>query len=151
MEFIGEERIEAGRAIVWAALNDADLLKECIPGCQSLEWISDSELTAMIRVKIGVLSFNFVGGITLTDIVPMQSYTIHAEGKGGVAGFAKGAAAVTLLDDGDETILRYQSEAQVEGKIAQLGSSLIRSSSQKLASRFFSDFSKAVTGRMARE
>lgn len=148
MEFVGEERIEAPRAVVWAALNDPDLLKECIPGCQSLEWISDTELTATIKVKIGVLSFTFTGGISLTDIVPMQSYIIHAEGKGGVAGFAKGAAAVTLIDDYEYTILRYESEAQVEGKIAQLGANLIKSSSHMLAARFFSDFSKAVTNRM---
>ncbi len=151
MEFIGEERIDAPRAIVWAALNDPDLLKECIPGCQSLEWTSETELTATIKVKIGVLSFRFAGGITLTDIVPMQSYIIHAEGKGGVAGFAKGAAVVSLLDDDEATILRYQSEAQVEGKIAQLGSNLIKSSAQQLASRFFSDFSKAVTNRISVE
>ncbi len=149
MEFVGEERIEAPRAAVWAALNDPDLLKECIPGCKSLEWISDTELAATIKVKIGVLSFSFAGGIALTDIVPMQSYIIHAEGKGGVAGFAKGAAAVSLLDYDEGTILRYQSEAQVEGKIAQLGSSLIKSSSNKLASRFFGDFSRAVSSRMA--
>ena len=151
MEFMGEERIDVPRAIAWTALNDADLLKECIPGCHSLEWISDTELAATIKVKIGVLSFRFAGGITLTDIVPMQSYTIHAEGKGGVAGFAKGAAAVTLIDDNDGTILRYRSEAQVGGKIAQLGSSLIKSSSQKLASRFFADFSRAVTSRAESE
>ncbi len=151
MEFVGEERIEAPRAVVWAALNDPDLLKGCIPGCQSLEWTSDTELAATIKVKIGVLSFSFAGGITLTDIVPMQSYTIHAEGKGGVAGFAKGAAAVTLADDSEHTILRYQSEAQVEGRIAQLGSSLIKSSSHKLASRFFGDFNAAVTSRMTRD
>lgn len=151
MEFAGEERIEAPRAVVWAALNDPDLLKECIPGCQSLEWTSDTELAATIKVKIGVLSFSFAGGITLKDIVPMQSYTIHAEGKGGVAGFAKGAAAVTLADDSEHTILRYQSEAQVEGRIAQLGSGLIKSSSHKLASRFFGDFNTAVTSRMTTE
>jgi carbon monoxide dehydrogenase subunit G len=151
MEFVGEERIEAPRDAVWTALNDPDLLQKCIPGCQSLTWVSATELAARITVKIGILSFGFSVEIALTDIVPMKSYTIHAEGKGGVAGFAKGAAAVTLMEDGSQTILRYRSEAQVEGKIAKLGSRLVDASAQKLASRFFADLGKAVTAGTARD
>lgn len=148
MELGGEERIAAPRDVVWAALNDADILKQCIPGCQSLERKSPTELAATVKLKIGPVSANFSGEVTLTDINPPESYTIHGEGKGGVAGFAKGSAAVTLAEDGDETILRYRTKAQVGGKIAQLGSRLIDSSSHKLASQFFADFNKAVTEKL---
>jgi carbon monoxide dehydrogenase subunit G len=151
MELGGEERIAAPRDVVWAALNDADILKQCIPGCQSLERKSPTELAATVKLKIGPVSANFSGDVTLTDINPPESYTIHGEGKGGVAGFAKGSAAVTLTEDGDETILRYQTKAQVGGKIAQLGSRLIDSSSHKLASQFFADFNKAVTEKLGND
>lgn len=151
MEFIGEERIEAPRDVVWTALNDPEILKGCIPGCETLEWISDTELAATIRVKVGVLSFRFSGGIRLSDVRPGESYTLHAEGKGGVAGFGRGTAKVTLADDGDETILAYASKAEVEGKIAQLAAKLIDSGSARLAARFFGAFNAAVSGKAAAE
>ncbi len=149
MELGGEERIAAPRAVVWDALNDPEILRQCIPGCQSLEKKSPTELVATVKLKIGPVSASFSGDVTLTDIVAPESYTIVGEGKGGVAGFAKGSAAVTLVEDGDETLLRYQTKAQVGGKIAQLGSRLIDSSSQKLASQFFADFNRAVTEKVA--
>lgn len=149
MELGGEERIAAPRDVVWDALNDPEILRQCIPGCQSLEKKSPTELVATVKLKIGPVSASFSGDVTLTDIVAPESYTIVGEGKGGVAGFAKGSAAVTLVEDGDETLLRYQTKAQVGGKIAQLGSRLIDSSSQKLASQFFADFNRAVTEKVA--
>ncbi|TDK35337.1 carbon monoxide dehydrogenase [Rhizobium deserti] len=144
MDMIGEERISAPRQLVWEALNDPDMLRQCIPGCQSLEWISPSELAATLKLRIGPVSASFSGGITLTDINAPESYTILGEGKGGIAGFAQGYAKVTLIDEGAETLLQYAAQAQVGGKLAQLGSRLIGSSSQKLATRFFADFNKAV-------
>jgi carbon monoxide dehydrogenase subunit G len=145
MDMIGEERIGAPRQLVWEALNDPDILRQCIPGCQSLEWTSPSELAATVKLKIGPVSASFSGGVTLTDINAPESYTILGEGKGGIAGFAKGHAKVTLVDEGAETLLQYSAQAQVGGKLAQLGSRLIGSSSQKLATQFFADFNKAVT------
>jgi carbon monoxide dehydrogenase subunit G len=147
MEMEGEERIAAPRDVVWQALNDADILRQCIPGCQSLEWTSPSELAASVKLKIGPVSASFSGAVTLSEVEAPESYTITGEGKGGIAGFAKGGAHVTLVDEGPETLLRYTAQAQVGGKLAQLGSRLIGSSSQKLAAQFFADFNKAVVAR----
>lgn len=145
----GEEKIAAPRDVVWAALNDPEMLKPCIPGCQKLEWISANELEASIRVKIGPIPAHFAGTITLSDIVEPESYTISGQGKGGLAGFARGSAKVTLKPDGDETVLHYETEAQLGGRLAKLGAKLIGSVAQKLGSRFFADFSEAVTRRAA--
>jgi carbon monoxide dehydrogenase subunit G len=147
MDMEGEELIAAPREIVWQALNDAEILRQCIPGCQSLEWTSPNELAAAVKLKIGPVSANFSGAVTLSDVEAPESYTITGEGKGGIAGFAKGGAQVTLLDHGAQTLLRYVAQAQVGGKMAQLGSRLIGSSSQKLATQFFADFNKAVVAR----
>ncbi len=148
MDMEGEERIAAPRDVVWQALNDGDILRQCIPGCQTLEWTSPTELAATVKLKIGPVSASFAGAVTLSDVQAPESYTITGEGKGGIAGFAKGGAQVTLVDEGPETLLRYTAQAQVGGKLAQLGSRLIGSSSQKLAAQFFSDFNKAVVARM---
>lgn len=121
---------------MWAALNDPDILKQCIPGCQSLERISPTQLTATVKLKIGPVSASFNGEVTLSNINAPESYTISGEGKGGIAGFAKGGADVVLKEDGDETILQYEAKAQVGGKIAQLGSRLVDSSAKKLAQQF---------------
>ncbi len=137
MDMTGEERIAAPRDAVWAALNDADILKQCIPGCESLEWVSPTELTAKVKLKIGPVSASFNGDVTLSNINAPESYTISGEGKGGIAGFAKGGADVVLKEDGNETILQYEAKAQVGGKIAQLGSRLVDSSAKKLAQQFF--------------
>jgi len=142
----GEERIGAPIEKVWEALNDVEMLKACIPGCESLEKKSDTEMTAAVTTKVGPVKAKFTGTVTLSDIRPPEGYTISGEGKGGVAGFAKGGADVSLAQDGpDVTILTYTAKADVGGKIAQLGSRLIQSTSKKLAAQFFADFNKKVS------
>jgi len=148
----GEERIEAPVEKVWAALNDPAVLKACIPGCESLEMKSETELEAVVTLKIGPIKAKFNGEVRLENLNPPHSYTITGEGKGGVAGFAKGGADVRLTEDGpDATILSYEAKADVGGKIAQLGSRLIASTSKKLAGQFFSEFNSQVSGETAAE
>ncbi|WP_274423799.1 SRPBCC family protein [Chelativorans sp. YIM 93263] len=143
----GEERIEAPVETVWQALNDPDVLKDCIPGCQELEKKSDTEFAATVSLKIGPIKAKFNGQVELTNLNPPHSYTISGEGKGGVAGFAKGGADVSLKADGpDTTILSYEAKADVGGKMAQLGGRLIQSTSKKLAGEFFSNFNARVSG-----
>ena len=144
MDMTGEQRIEASREKVWAALNDPEVLKGCIPGCQTIEKLSDSEMKATVTLKIGPVKASFAGKVTLSDLDPPKSYTISGEGTGGVAGFAKGGAKVRLEEDGAATILHYEVNAQVGGKIAQLGARLIDGTAKKLAGDFFTTFSKAV-------
>ena len=142
----GEERISAPVEKVWAALNDPAVLKESILGCQSLEKTSDTDLAAIVVLKIGPIKATFNGEVTLKNLKPPHSYTIQGEGKGGIAGFAKGGADVTLTADGpDVTVLKYEAKADVGGKIAQLGSRLITSTSKKLAGQFFSTFNEKVS------
>lgn len=142
----GEERIEASIGKVWAALNDPEILKACIPGCESLEKNSDTELAAIVTLKMGPIKAKFNGEVELLNLNPPHSYTIQGEGKGGIAGFAKGGADVRLQEDGPEiTILRYEAKADVGGKIAQLGSRLIASTSKKLAGQFFSSLNDKVS------
>ena len=143
----GEERVAAPIDKVWQALNDPDVLKACIPGCQSLEKRSDTEFAATVVLKIGPIKATFAGEVALKNLNPPRSYTIEGEGKGGIAGFAKGGADVSLSEDGpDATILKYATKADVGGKIAQLGSRLISSTSKKLAGEFFSSFGKKLGG-----
>lgn len=143
----GEERVAAPIDKVWQALNDPEVLKACIPGCQNLEKKSDTEFAATVVLKIGPIKATFAGEVTLKNLNPPRSYTIEGEGKGGIAGFAKGGADVSLTEDGaDATILKYQTRADVGGKIAQLGSRLIASTSKKLAGEFFSSFNAKVSG-----
>lgn len=144
MEMNGEERIAASRDVVWAALNNPEVLKQCIPGCESLEMTSDNEMAATVKLKIGPVSAKFKGEVTLENINAPESYTITGEGKGGIAGFAKGGADVSLREDGADTILTYDVKAQVGGKLAQLGSRLIDSTSKKLAGQFFEKFGEVV-------
>jgi carbon monoxide dehydrogenase subunit G len=146
MDLTGEERIAASRDTVWKALNDPEILRACIPGCESLEKISDTELEATVGVKMGPVKARFSGKVELTNLNPPSSYTISGEGKGGVAGFAKGGADVTLTEEGAETVLAYKVNADVGGKIAQLGSRLIASTSKKIATQFFENFNAAVSG-----
>jgi carbon monoxide dehydrogenase subunit G len=142
----GEERIAAPVQKVWEALNDPAVLKDCIPGCQSLNKKSDTELEAKVVLKIGPIKATFAGEVALKNLNPPHSYTIAGEGKGGIAGFAKGGADVQLSEDGaDTTVLKYAAKAEVGGKIAQLGSRLITSTSKKLAGEFFSSFNKRVS------
>ncbi|MBO6717964.1 MAG: carbon monoxide dehydrogenase subunit G [Rhizobiaceae bacterium] len=146
MDMSGEERIAAPIGKVWEALNDPEVLKACIPGCESLEKTSDNEFSAVVSVKLGPVKAKFKGDVELKNLNPPHSYTIAGEGKGGVAGFAKGGADVSLTEDGpDATVLTYEAKADVGGKIAQLGSRLIQSSSKKLAGEFFSEFNKVVS------
>jgi carbon monoxide dehydrogenase subunit G len=148
----GEERIEAPVEKVWAALNDPEVLKACIPGCESLEMKSETELEAVVTLKIGPIKAKFNGEVRLENLNPPHSYTITGEGKGGVAGFAKGGADVRLAEDGpDATILSYEAKADVGGKIAQLGSRLIASTSKKLAGQFFCEFNAQVSGEAIAE
>jgi len=142
----GEERIEAPIQKVWEALNDPEVLKASIPGCQSLEKTADNGLAATVVLKIGPIKATFNGAVTLSNLNPPNGYTISGEGKGGIAGFAKGGADVTLTEDGPNmTTLKYTAKADVGGKIAQLGSRLIESTSKKLAGQFFSTFNETVS------
>ena len=142
----GEERIAAPVDKVWAAINDPEVLRACIPGCESLEKTADDRLAAKVVLKIGPIKATFLGEVTLENLNPPHSYTITGEGKGGIAGFAKGGADVTLTEDGpNTTVLRYTAKADVGGKIAQLGSRLIESTSKKLAGQFFSTFNETVS------
>lgn len=141
----GEERIEASLARVWEALNDPEILKACIPGCESLAMSSPTVMEATVVLKIGPIKAKFNGAVNLTNLNAPHSYTIVGEGKGGVAGFAKGGADVSLTAESETvTVLRYTAKADVGGKMAQLGSRLIQSTSKKLAGQFFSDFAKKV-------
>ena len=141
----GEERIAAPLQKVWEALNDPEVLKATIPGCKSLDMKSPTEMTATVVLKIGPIKATFNGEVTLKNLNPPNSYTIQGEGKGGIAGFAKGGADVTLTADGaDATVLKYAAKAEVGGKIAQLGSRLVESTSKKLAGQFFTTFGDRV-------
>ncbi len=146
MQMSGEYRIEAPREAVWAALNDPEVLKQAIPGCEEIEKVSDTELAAKVKVKVGPVSANFSGAVTLSDLDPPKGYTISGQGKGGPAGFAKGGARVRLEEDGAATILFYDVEAQVGGKLAQIGSRLIDATAKKMANDFFARFAEAVGG-----
>ncbi|MSQ85516.1 MAG: carbon monoxide dehydrogenase [Alphaproteobacteria bacterium] len=147
MDMKGEYRIPAPRAAVWAALNDVDVLKAAIPGCDSINRLSDTEIEATVTAKIGPVKASFKGLVTLSDIDPPNGYTIRGEGKGGPAGFAKGGAKVRLVDVGSETILSYKVDASVGGKIAQIGARLIDSTAKKLADEFFAKFSALAAAK----
>ncbi len=145
MDMQGSERIHAPVDAVWKALNDPDVLRQAIPGCESLEKTSDTTMVAKVVLKIGPIKAKFEGAVELLNLNPPHSYTISGEGKGGLAGFAKGGADVSLESDGPSaTVLTYVVKAEVGGKIAQLGSRLIDSTSKKLAAEFFSKFGSAV-------
>jgi uncharacterized protein len=146
MNMQGEERIAASVDAVWAALNNPDVLKACIPGCEALEKKSDTQMTATVALRLGPVKARFTGEVQLKNLKPPHSYTIQGEGKGGIAGFAKGGADVTLTADGDGTVLAYSVNADVGGKIAQLGSRLIDSTAKKLAGQFFTNLNVQVSG-----
>ena len=146
MEIKGEYRIAAPRDKVFAALNDPAVLQACIPGCESLEKTSDTEMKAKVRLRIGPVSASFTGKVTLSDIDPPNGYKITGEGQGGAAGFAKGGADVKLADDAGSTVLTYNVDAQVGGKIAQVGARLIDGTARKLADEFFGKFAAMVGG-----
>ncbi len=146
MEIKGEYRIAASREKVFAALNDPAILQACIPGCESLDKTSDTEMTAKVKLRIGPVSASFTGKVTLSDLDPPNGYRISGEGQGGAAGFAKGGAVVTLREDAGDTLLNYNVDAQVGGKIAQVGARLIDGTAKKLADEFFGKFATMVGG-----
>ena len=146
MEMNGSHLIPASRETVWAALNDPAVLKACIPGCKELEKTSNTEMSATVVAKVGPVKATFKGEVTLENLNPPTSYSIVGEGKGGIAGFAKGGANVTLSDAEGGTQLDYDVNAKVGGKLAALGSRLIDSTAKKLAGEFFTNFSNHVGG-----
>ncbi|HEX3969932.1 MAG TPA: carbon monoxide dehydrogenase subunit G [Stellaceae bacterium] len=144
MDMTGEYRIAAPRQKVWDALNDPEILKQAIPGCETITKHSDTEMSATVRAKVGPVSARFGGKVTISDRDPPNSYKIMGEGTGGPAGFAKGGATVKLTDDGDGTKLAYTVEANVGGKLAQIGSRLIDATARQMAENFFSKFATIV-------
>ncbi|MEM9683485.1 MAG: carbon monoxide dehydrogenase subunit G, partial [Pseudomonadota bacterium] len=130
MDMTGEYRIPAPREAVWKALNDPDVLKQCIPGCEEIDKKSDTEFAAKVTAKVGPVKAKFGGEVQLSDLDPPNGYTISGEGTGGAAGFAKGGAKVALAEDGAETVLSYTVNATVGGKLAQIGSRLIDSTAK---------------------
>jgi hypothetical protein len=144
MDMTGERRIAATRQSVWEALNDPAILQASIPGCDKLEKLSDTEMQATAAVKVGPMSGRFSGKVHLADLDPPNGYTISGEGQGGVLGFAKGGAKVHLSDDGSDTLLQYEVNAQVGGKLAQLGARLIDATAKQMADAFFDRFSAQV-------
>ncbi len=146
MELNGQKRIDAPRQKVWDALSDPRVLKACIPGCESLTQDGDSAFDAIVQAKVGPVRAKFSGRVELSDIRPPESYRISGEGKAGPAGVAKGSADVSLVEDGDGTVLNYVVKADVGGKLAQIGSRLVQSTANKYAADFFARFGDIVTG-----
>jgi carbon monoxide dehydrogenase subunit G len=144
MEMTGEQRIPTGQQAVWEALNDLEVLKACIPGCDSIEKVSETEHHVALTAAVGPVKAKFKGKMHLGDLDPPNSYRIGFEGQGGVAGFAKGEAQVSLQADGADTLMRYTVHAQVGGKLAQVGSRLIDAAAKKLADDFFATFNARV-------
>ena len=142
MDLTGDYRIPAPRETVWAALNNPEILKACIPGCEELNKTSDTEFVARVIAKIGPVKAGFGGKVTLSDLDPPNGYTITGEGQGGAAGFAKGGAKVRLepVNGGAATVLHYAADAQIGGKLAQIGSRLVEGTAKKLADEFFAAF-----------
>ena len=147
MKLEGQHTIAVPRDAVYAALNDPDVLEQCIPGCKELARHSDTEFEAVVGLKIGPVKATFNSTVTLTDLDPPKSYTLTGKGKGGAAGFANGSASVRLVEDGDATVLEYAFEANVGGKLAQIGSRLVESTMRKLAANFFEKFIEIVEAR----
>ena len=146
MKMNGEFRVPTDRETVWRALNDPEVLKECLPGCKEIEKTSDTEMTATLALKVGPVKATFAGGVTLSDLDPPNSYTLSGQGQGGAAGFASGEAKVRLEEDGGGTVLHYDVDAKVGGKLAQIGSRLIDSTAKKLAKQFFDSLAEKLGG-----
>jgi carbon monoxide dehydrogenase subunit G len=144
MTMSGEVQLPATREAVWVKLNDPVVLKSCVPGCEQLDKTSDTEFQAIASIKIGPVKARWKGKVRLSDLDPPNGYKISGEGEGGVAGFAKGGATVALADKDGGTLLTYNVEAQIGGKLAQLGQRLINSAAKKTADDFFANFAKAV-------
>ncbi|WP_439273837.1 CoxG family protein [Pseudochrobactrum sp. HB0163] len=152
MDLTGEERILAPRQAVWDAMNNVDILRPCIPGCETLERLSDTDIQAAIRVNLGIMKIRFHGLLILSNLNPPCSYTISGEGQGSIAGFATGSADVVLEEESaDITILRYRINGDAGGKIAQLGTRLLGNAARKIADRFFADIGKAAAQNMPQD
>jgi carbon monoxide dehydrogenase subunit G len=147
MEITGEYRIPATREAVWKGLNDPEILRQSIPGCEILDKVSDFQFSGTVTAKVGPVKAKFRGGVTLSDLNPPKGYVLSGEGKGAAAGFAKGSAKVDLEEDGDATILQYSVDAQVGGKLAQVGSRLIEGTVKKLSAEFFQNFSNILASQ----
>ena len=145
MTMSGTVQLPAPRETVWAKLNDTEVLKSCIPGCEQLDKNSDTEFQAIASVKVGPVKARWKGKVRLSDLDPPNGYKISGEGEGGVAGFAKGGATVALAEKDGGTLLSYNVEAQIGGKLAQLGQRLINGAAKKTADDFFVRFAAAVT------
>ena len=146
MKMNGEIRVPTDRDTVWRALNDPEVLKDCLPGCQEIEKTSETEMTATLVIKVGPVKATFAGGVTLSDLDPPNGYTISGQGQGGAAGFASGEAKVRLVADGGETVVHYDVDAKVGGKLAQIGSRLIDSTAKKLSKQFFDSLAEKLGG-----
>ena len=144
MEMTGEQLFHASQAETWAALNDPEMLKACVPGCESIEKTSDTEYMVQMTARVGPVSAKFKGKLTLANVKPPHSYSIAFEGQGGVAGFAKGGADVSLAPEGQATKLSYKVKANVGGKLAQIGSRLVDAAANKVANDFFVAFNEKV-------
>ncbi len=146
MKMNGEFRVPTDRESVWRALNDPEVLKECLPGCQEIEKTSDTEMSATLAIKVGPVKATFKGGVTFSDIDPPNGYTLSGQGQGGTAGFASGEAKVRLVEEDGATLLQYECDAKVGGKLAQIGSRLIDSTAKKLAKQFFDSLAEKLGG-----
>jgi carbon monoxide dehydrogenase subunit G len=144
MTMTGEVQLSAAREVVWDKLNDPAVLRECIPGCEELTKSGDNQFEAVAKMKVGPVSARFKGKVMLSDFDPPNGYRISGEGEGGVAGFAKGGATVALAEQEGGTLLSYNVEAQIGGKLAQLGQRLVNGAAKKLADEFFAKFAEAV-------
>jgi carbon monoxide dehydrogenase subunit G len=148
MEMKGEQTIAAPQQLVWAGLNDPQVLKECVPGCESITLVAENAYEVLMVARVGPVSAKFKGKLTLSDIRPPESYSIAFEGQGGAAGFAKGGAQVRLEPDGSDTKLSYDTQANVGGKLAQIGSRLVDAAARKVANDFFRNFNQAMSKRV---
>ena len=146
MEMNQTQRLPVPQEVAWEALNDIALLKQCIPGCESIEPDGENAYQLALTAAVGPVKARFKGRMALQDIQAPDRYTIQFDGQGGAAGFGKGSAQVTLTPEGDETLLTYVVQAQVGGKIAQIGSRLVDAAARKMADAFFVRFTEAVGG-----
>lgn len=146
MQMVGEQQVAASSKRVWEALNDPEILRASIPGCQSLEQEADDRFVATVEVKVGPIGARFKGAVTLADLNPPESYTLLLEGNGGIAGSAKGAAKVRLIEQDGGTLVSYDVDAQVGGRMAQLGGPIIDATAKQLAGKFFGRFGEIVGG-----
>jgi len=147
MEMTGEQLVPLPQAETWAALNDPEVLTDCIPGCESITRTADQEYEVLMTAKVGPVSAKFKGKMTVADADPPRAYTLRFEGQGGVAGFARGEATVSLSPEGEATRLAYAAKAMVGGKLAQVGARLIDGVAKQLAGKFFEAFNKRASGK----